>query len=170
MAGPARGLAIDGDHPLRHPGQRGDPGDEAALELLGVERGQDIAEVIVRRRAILERAEAAQKLELLVAEEGDIDEGLRPGQHREQTQQQHLVERVRHLALLARVRQILEMTQKNNRLVKCRTVRRRVVHRRPPPIESRIAIDFSTSAVCHVLLHPIALTKPDGLFGDSNIQ
>ena len=101
LAGSARGLAIDGDHPRRHPGQRGDPGDEAALELLGVQRGEDIAEVIVRRRAIPERPEAAQKLKLLDAEAGDIGEGLRPGQHGEQTQQQDLIERIGHLAGLA---------------------------------------------------------------------
>ena len=64
----------------------GDPGDEAALELLGIERGEDIAEVIVRRRTIAERPEAAQKRELLVAEAGDIGEGFRPRQHRQQAQ------------------------------------------------------------------------------------
>ena len=41
------GLAIDGDDPGRNPGQRCDPGDEAALELLGIQRGEDIAQVIV---------------------------------------------------------------------------------------------------------------------------
>jgi hypothetical protein len=45
-------VAIDGNHPLRRSGQHGDPGNEAALELLGVEGCEDIAEVIVRRRPI----------------------------------------------------------------------------------------------------------------------
>ena len=61
VAGSAHGLAVDGDHPRRHPGHRGDPGDEAALELLGVERGEDVAEMIVGRRAVLERPEAAKQ-------------------------------------------------------------------------------------------------------------
>ncbi len=108
-AGSPRGLAIDGDHPFRRSGQRGDPGDEAALELLGVEDGQDVAEMVVCRRAVLERAEAAQKPKLLAAEQGDIGEGLGPGQHGEQAEKQDLVERICYLALLARILQILEI-------------------------------------------------------------
>ena len=159
------GLAIDGDHPVRRSGQRRDPGDEAALELLGVERGQDVAEMIVRRRAVLERPEAAQKLELLAAEQGDIDEGLGPGQHREQAQQQDLVERVGHLALLARVLQVLEMTQKNNRLVECGTIRRRVFHGCPRPANRGVAMDSALYRFVTLLLHPIALgvAWPGGL-------
>ena len=57
-----------------------------------------IAEVIVRGRAVAKRPEPAQKIELLLAEPRDIDEGLRPSQYREQTQQQHLGERIDHLA------------------------------------------------------------------------
>ena len=51
--------------------------------------------MIVRRRAVRERAEAAQKTELLAAEQGDIDEGLGSGQHRKQAEEQDLIERVR---------------------------------------------------------------------------
>jgi hypothetical protein len=147
-AGPPRGLApglrrgrLDGNHPLGHAGQRGDPGDKTTLELLGVEDRQDVAEMIVRRRAILERAEAAQKLAFLAAEQGNIDDGLGAGQHGEQAQEQDLVERVGYLALLARVFQVLEMAQKNHRLVECAIIRRRVSHGRPPASESRVAID-----------------------------
>ena len=99
------------------------PRDKAALELLGIERGKDVAEVIVRRRPIAKRPEPAQQFQLLLAEAGDIDEGLRSSQHREQRQQQHLVERVDHLAGLAAVRQITEMNQKTNRLAKRAAVR-----------------------------------------------
>ncbi len=60
LVGPTRGLSIDGNHPLRCPGQRRDPGNEAALELLGVERCKDIAEVIMRRRPIAKWPEPAQ--------------------------------------------------------------------------------------------------------------
>ena len=63
----------------------------------------------MRGRSVAKRSEPAQKLELLVAEPGDVDEGFRPRQHAEQAQQQHLVERIHHLAALARVRQIPEM-------------------------------------------------------------
>ena len=46
--------------PSRRSGQCSDPGDEATLELLGIEHCQNVAEMVVRRRAILERTEAAQ--------------------------------------------------------------------------------------------------------------
>ena len=53
LAGPlleraAHRLAIDGDDVRRRASQRGDPAGKALLELLGVERGEDVAEVIVR--------------------------------------------------------------------------------------------------------------------------
>jgi hypothetical protein len=100
---PARGLAVDGDHAGRHPGDCGDPGDEAVLELLGIEGGKDVAEVIMRWCPITIGPKPAKKIELLVAEASDVNEGLRPSQHRQQTQQQHLVERIDDRSALARV-------------------------------------------------------------------
>ena len=47
LTGAARGLAIDGDDLRRGPGQRRDPVDKAALERLGIERGEDVAKMIV---------------------------------------------------------------------------------------------------------------------------
>src|SRR3954449_11523184 len=117
------------------------PGDEASLELLGVEHCQDVAEMIVCWRAVLEWTEAAQKLALLATEQGDVDKGFRPGEHREQTEKEDLVERVGYLALLARVLQVFEIAQKNNRLVECGTIRRRVVHGCPPLSEPRRPMD-----------------------------
>src|ERR1700733_9729313 len=67
-AGQSQGLAIDGNYPLRRSGQCCDPGDEASLELLGVQDSQDVAEMVVRWRAVLERAERTQKLAFLTAE------------------------------------------------------------------------------------------------------
>ena len=84
-----------------------------------------------------ERPEPAQKLDLLLAEPRDIDKGLRPRQHRKQAQQQHLGERINHLAGLARVGQILEIVQENNRLVKSRRVRTRSIHRPSSEIQIR---------------------------------
>jgi hypothetical protein len=69
---------------------------------------------------------------------------------------QNLVEGVDNLGALARVRQILEMIQENNRLAKRSTVRLNLVHLRPP-CESEGFDRFSTSSHCHELLHPIAL-------------
>jgi hypothetical protein len=53
---------------------------------------------------------------------------------------QNLIERVGHFALLARVAQVFEMTQKDDRFVECTTVRCRAVHCRSPLCESRIGI------------------------------
>src|SRR3954471_24498281 len=47
----------------------------------------------------------------------------------------------RLLALLARVLQVFEIDQKNNVLVECRTIRRRVVHGCPPLSEPRRPMD-----------------------------
>jgi hypothetical protein len=91
---------VDGDHIRRHPDQLGDPGDEATLEFRVVERRENVAEVVVRRRPIAERQKPAQKRDLLLAEPCNIDEGFRPGEHCEQAQQQHLFERVDHPAAL----------------------------------------------------------------------
>ena len=110
MTGSADGFSINRDDPGRDAGYRGDPGDEAALELLSVENGQDIPEMVVRRGAILEWAEAAKKRQFLGTEKGDLGETLGPGQHRQQAQEQDLIERVSHLTLLAGIMQIIEMT------------------------------------------------------------
>src|SRR5580704_17743417 len=59
-----------------------------------------------------------QKIEFLLTKQSNIDEALATGEHGQQTQQQHLAERIEHLAGLPRVRQILEVIQKNNRLTK----------------------------------------------------
>ena len=99
----------------------------------GVESSENIAEVIVRRGAILERTEATQQRQFLDAEKSDLGEALGAGQHGEQTQKQHLIERIAHLALLARILEVLEMTQENNRFGEGRTVRRHVVHHNPRP-------------------------------------
>ena len=101
--GSARGFAINGDNTCGNARHRADPGDEAALELIGVERREDIAEVIMRRRAILERAEPAEQLKLLGAEKCDLREAFRASQHGKQAQQQNLIQRVGHLAKLAMV-------------------------------------------------------------------
>src|SRR5215468_11657028 len=68
LLGSARRLAVDGDHIGWHTGQRRHPRYEASLELLGVERRQNVAEVIVGRRSVAKRAEPPQQLEFLLAE------------------------------------------------------------------------------------------------------
>jgi hypothetical protein len=52
FAGSAHDLAVDRHHLGGHANQRSDPGDETALELLRVEGDEEVAKVIMRRRAI----------------------------------------------------------------------------------------------------------------------
>src|SRR5262245_32283365 len=120
----AQRLAVEGDHICRYADQFGNPGDEAALELRGVEGGENVAKVVVRWRPILKRQEPAQQCDLLLAKPRYVDEGFRPGKHREQTQQQDLLKRIDHLAALPRVRKIRKITQKNNRFALRRKYRR----------------------------------------------
>ncbi len=87
----AHGLAVDGDHLSRRTGQRGDPGDETALENLGVERRENVAQLIVRWRPVAERPEAAQEFELPFAEPRDIGERFRTRQRRQKAEKQNLV-------------------------------------------------------------------------------
>src|SRR5215467_11867558 len=60
LVGASQRLAIDGDHISGRPSQGRDPSDEAALEFLGVERREDVAEVIVRGSTIAKWPEPAQ--------------------------------------------------------------------------------------------------------------
>ncbi len=83
-------------------------------------------------RAILERPEPAEQSQLLDAEEGDLSEAFRAGQHAEQTQKQHLVERITHLAALPGVPEVFEIAQKDNRLGECPTARRHPIHAYSP--------------------------------------
>jgi hypothetical protein len=79
----------------------------------------------MRGRAAAKRAEPAQEFELLLAEPGNVDEALGPGQHREQAQEQDFLERINHLARLPVIGQILEIFQENNRFVERPKSRRR---------------------------------------------
>src|SRR5436190_20610469 len=111
----------------------------------------------MRRRTIGKGQEAAQKRELLFAEPRDISEALGASQNRQQRQQQHFIEPINYLAGLARIRQVPEIIQKNRRLAKRSKARHSLPHHRSPPVDSVDHDRFSTSPVCHVLLHPITL-------------
>jgi hypothetical protein len=102
-----------------------------------LEGGEDVAEVIMRRSAVKEWPEAAQKFAFLAAEPRDLDEGIGSRQDRQEGQKQYFIEWIHHLAALARVWHIFEMIEKYDRLRKRSAVCRRVVHDRSPPCESR---------------------------------
>jgi hypothetical protein len=121
---------------------RRDPRDEATLEGLGVERGQNVAQGIVRGRTVLEPPQAFQERQFHSAKPGDIGDRLRPGHHSQKAEQQNFVERIFNLAGLAGIRQILEGTEEDNRFVNRATVVAQILHRNPPPGESA---DFDDS-------------------------
>ena len=83
VVGAAQGLAVDRDHAFRRAGQRGDPGDEAALELIGIQGSEDVAKMIVRGRAVPKRPEPAHQVDLPSPEAGDVDEGVGARQNSE---------------------------------------------------------------------------------------
>jgi hypothetical protein len=62
-----------------HASDRRNPSHEAPLEFLGVQHGQNIAEVIVGGGSMFKGPESPQKVELLLAEKRDIGHGLRTG-------------------------------------------------------------------------------------------
>src|SRR5450432_362288 len=138
--GPARRLAVDRDDALRYSGDRCDPGCEAALELSGVQHGQDVAEMIVRRRAVTERTEAAEQVQLLHAKDGYLGDGLRPGQYREQAEKKDLLQRIAHLSLLPGVAEMLEAAQKTDCPAVPGAFGRGVVHGELPQSESIEAV------------------------------
>ena len=108
--GSAQGLAVNGDDFHRRLRQRRHPIDKATLERVGIERGENIAQRVMRRRAVGERRKPTQQRQLLFAEPLDIGEAFRPGQHAKERHQQYLVQRIDDLARLPRVRQITEIT------------------------------------------------------------
>ena len=55
----AHGFAINRDHAHGHTGQRRDPGDEAALELLRIEGGEDVADGVPSRNGRNRRSRQA---------------------------------------------------------------------------------------------------------------
>jgi hypothetical protein len=83
LVGAAQRLTVNGYGCGRHPRHRGHPGDKAALERRRIKHCKDIAEVVVRRRAVRERPEPTQQIDLLFAKPRNIDEGFRAGQHGE---------------------------------------------------------------------------------------
>jgi hypothetical protein len=76
--------------------RRGDPGDEAALKLLGIENSQDIARMALLERIIFEWTEAKSRF---FTKKRDFSKALGSSEHRKQAQQQDFIERVCDLTL-----------------------------------------------------------------------
>src|SRR5579863_7582488 len=151
---PANSLAVDGDDVHRRFRQPRNPIDEAALKSLGVERGENVAQSVVRRRAVGEGQKSAQQVQFLLSEPRDRREAVRPGKHAKQRQKQNLIQGIDDFPRLPSVRQIAEMTKKTRSLRNRSKIR--PTHRAPP--ESPGHDRFSYSTLCHQVLHPITLT------------
>jgi hypothetical protein len=155
-------LAIDGPINWR-PGQRRNPGDEATRESLGVQRGENVAQVVVTRHPVGERAQAAQQSELPFAKARDVGETLRPRQNRQQRQKQDFIQRIGHFSGLPMIQQVIEMIQESRRPKTRRKGRVQLFHRRAPPTESADIDRFSTFPLCHALPSSDCPACGDGL-------
>ena len=111
-------------------------GHEAKLEGAGVERGEDIAEMIVGGRTVHIGPKPPQQFDLALAKPRHVGERLRPRENRQKNQEKHFRQRIIHFAGLTMVRQPLEMVKKTRRLRKrCKSCPRAVHHRPPPPTQ-----------------------------------
>jgi hypothetical protein len=149
LMGAAHRLAIDGDDLGWRLGQRRDPGDEAALERLRIERGENIAQMIMCGRAVAighpsTGSGPAQEIELLFAETGDVGKRLGPRQNREPAQEQDFIAWIGDLSGLPMIRHVLEIMEKHNRLGESIDIPGAPVHRNPPSANQRISTDSAS--------------------------
>ena len=109
------GLAVDGDEVGLGLAQAVDPGGEAGLEEVGVERVDDVVQGVVRRQAPRIGQETTQEAQALLAPQPDLDEIVHAAQRGAQDQQQDLRKRVDHPPLLARILQGGEVLEDRQR-------------------------------------------------------
>ena len=106
MAAPG-GLTVDGDDIGSGVAQLVDPCREAGLEVIGRQGVDDVVKrvtvFVMRGDTLLKGQKAAQKIELPVGPEFDLNEILGSGHRCAEHDQQHLRQRVGHLPGLARV-------------------------------------------------------------------
>ncbi|TCS19728.1 hypothetical protein EDC31_1501 [Acidomonas methanolica] len=115
--------------------------------MLGVRSSEDVAEMVMSRRAIPKGPEPAKESEFLAAEKGNVDEGFRPGQHRQKTQEEYLIEGVNNFSGLPFVRQITEITQKTSRLEERFTHSRRIFHLAPRKLALQLHFVLSSESM-----------------------
>jgi hypothetical protein len=107
----SRGLAVDGDHVRIGVLQGRDPGGEARLEQLGIERIDEVVQRVVAGDAVLVAQERAQEGQMLIAPLLDLDEIIGASQRCSQCQKQKLGQRIDHLPRLPRVFQRRKMLE-----------------------------------------------------------
>jgi hypothetical protein len=112
VEGTPQGLAVHRHDPRHRRRQGGGPGEKALLERLLVERREDQAKLVVRRRAVGKGQETPQKVQLPLPEKRHPNPALGRTRNRAQRQQQNLVQRVENLRPLARVLKTRKMLQK----------------------------------------------------------
>ncbi len=134
LVGAPHRLAVDSDHFGRLLRERRRPRHKTALERRRVEIGQDVAQLVVRGRAVVEASKTLKERQLGPAEARNVGHRLRSRQRRSQQQKQHLLERIGDLPFLSIVRQVLKMRQENRRLLQ--SPGRRVPFRHRPILQA----------------------------------
>lgn len=105
-----------------------------------VERGKDIAEMIMRGRAVHIGPKTPQQIDLPLAKSRDVGKCLRPRKNRQENQQQHFRERVILFTDLMMILQLTEIVEKTGRLGNfCKACP--VGIDRPPPATQWITTD-----------------------------
>ena len=109
-------LAVDGEHTRAGLVNRLDPGDETALEPLGIQGRKQVSKLVMRWRGVLVREEAAQKTQLPLAEKSHIHPTLGAAEDRNQVQQQNPVKRIKHFPFLAGIVHSIALKENANGL------------------------------------------------------
>ena len=108
----SRGLAVDCDQfRERRVTQFVNPGQEAGLEQLRIDRGEHVTESVMARDAARVRQEAAKERQVLLAPKRGFHEIIRSGDRGGQRQQQNFRQWIQHLGVLTRVIDAGEMTK-----------------------------------------------------------
>ena len=111
------------------------------------ERGENVAQMIMRRSSVLERPEPAQERQLLLTEPRDFGERFAARQNRQKAQEQDFVERIDHLPGLPTVRHIFEVLKENRRFGHSREILSNVVHKIPHKANQRISTNSASHRV-----------------------
>ena len=140
VVGASGGLAVDGDEVVPPGPHGGDEGLEAARKQHRIDPVHQVAQPAGARHAVMEIAEAAQEIEMVLAPQDDVVEVVAAGDRGAGHQQQHLLEGVGDTPALAFVVEFGEMLEQDRQSVGGKRHFHRFVHEglleSEPPTES----------------------------------
>ena len=129
VVGASGGLAVDGDDVVPSRPHGGDEGLKAARKQRRIDPVHQIAQPAGARHAVMEVAEAAQEIEVVLAPKHDLVEVVAGGNCGAGHQQQDLLERVGHAPALALVVQLGKVLEQDRQSVRGERHLHRLVHR-----------------------------------------